>query len=796
MNQYEEQYIKRKENVINYLNEVISFFEKQQKKDTVMGLEKLKDNVEHNLFSIVLVGEFSAGKSTFLNALMHRKILPSFTSETTATVNFLRHKEEAPNGEAGIVYYNDGHKEILSDLSLKTIEKVVSTLGDKGDERVATTIERVDLFLESDFLKKGVMLVDSPGLNGVADNHREITEKQIKASHASIFMFSADHPGSKTDFEFVKELREQYGNQSNNIFYVLNKINVIRNDEGQSVENVIEDLKKSYGKQFPDDEYIPKIWPVAANAALVARDKDIKEYQGGEIVETQERRDELEKISRMKDFEERLWKYLTEGERTREQLLGPINTSMVELVEQRNSLKLQKDCLEKKESNEELIKQKEDLEQKLLDLDNEKNRITNPLSIKINNIIRDLNEKIGVDCKNIREKIVKEIELIDDLEVLNNYSNNVYKKVESKYKNLTKKIEKDLEYELLLAVQEECEQYYAEIESKLSNAEESSVIKIEISKYKPGKEDFENDNFKNNIEKNEAILENLQNQMNKVRLHIADLRKDSVKAKVIEQEIAEKEALIKDLKKSKVDLNASFTAPGVHYKDNYEWKKGSRGGILGGIAYIFVGSKKELVKEQIADTTSRDAAIREHNKNLEELDKEIEKIEKEKNNIKLNSEDIDRSESIEVEIEEQREKMEKIQKEYENRQKKFMEEMKKNSTRARKKMARAIEYYVEDCSDNFRETVDVYLKSQKKRYLELTKETFRSSIQKNIDKQRQKLDKIIEILNTEGKEREEKIQILTQNIEYVGTLLDKGIEIKADLDDNLKDTIEQEDLYA
>ena len=55
------------------------------------------DMLQKEEFSIVIVGEFSVGKSTFLNALMGEKILPSYSDETTATVTFLKHKGKADN---------------------------------------------------------------------------------------------------------------------------------------------------------------------------------------------------------------------------------------------------------------------------------------------------------------------------------------------------------------------------------------------------------------------------------------------------------------------------------------------------------------------------------------------------------------------------------------------------------------------------------------------------------------------------------------------------------------------------
>lgn len=216
-NQHLARYEERKEKIIALLKETGEYLRDNDKAEDAESLFKLKDDVEKNLFSVVLIGEFSVGKSTFLNALMHRRMLPSFKKETTATVNFLRHTSQAPNGEAGIVYYRNGTTKILPDLSVETIAKFVSTTGDTKEGTIAQTVEKVDLFLDSKFLEDGVMLVDSPGLNGITENLEEITRRQIKESHACIFMFSTDHPGTKTEFEILRDLRAE----CNSIFIVL-----------------------------------------------------------------------------------------------------------------------------------------------------------------------------------------------------------------------------------------------------------------------------------------------------------------------------------------------------------------------------------------------------------------------------------------------------------------------------------------------------------------------------------------------------------------------------------------------
>ena len=63
----------------------------------------------------------------------------------------------------------DGSVKKLDELSVETLENVVSTRGDSEEAKIAATVNHVDLFLDSDFLKEGVMLVDSPGLNSNSD---------------------------------------------------------------------------------------------------------------------------------------------------------------------------------------------------------------------------------------------------------------------------------------------------------------------------------------------------------------------------------------------------------------------------------------------------------------------------------------------------------------------------------------------------------------------------------------------------------------------------------------------------
>lgn len=316
MNSNFEGYNIRKEKLLELLSEAKSFYDNN-------GDEKISSSISDNIdvinsgeFEVVVVGEFSAGKSTFLNALMGEKFLPSYTRETTATINYLRNVSESE--KKGIVYYMDGHTEVLEEIDGETVERYVSTKNKEMD--VSKTVKHLDLYLDSPFLKNKVTLIDSPGLNGMKEGLGEITDAQIKRSHAVIFMFSAEQPGKRSDFEYLKKVKDEV----NTVFLVLNKIDCIKQSENQTVEDTIDNLISSYKEVFPKDTSLPEVIPIAAYPALVARSNLDLDYPSNHFGLTKAEKEELERKSLMKEFEEKLRRFLTNGEKTIMQLKEPL----------------------------------------------------------------------------------------------------------------------------------------------------------------------------------------------------------------------------------------------------------------------------------------------------------------------------------------------------------------------------------------------------------------------------------------------------------------------------------------
>lgn len=780
---YLQEYKERKQTVVDYINSTIDIVIKQGENESADNLKKLADNVEKGLFSIVLVGEFSAGKSTFLNALMGMRILPSFTSETTATVNFLRHSTEAPNGEAGIVYYNDGHQEVLKELTLDSVANVVSTKSNMGKEGVALSVDHVDLFLESEYLADGIMLVDSPGLNGIAANHLEITRRQIEKSHAAIFMFSADHPGSKSDFEHLEELRSK----SKNIFFVLNKINVINPSENVTVESVINDLKDSYHKKFPEENEIPEIWPVAANAALAARDKNYQ-YQNGEVVTTEARRSELEEISRMKAFEKRLMEYLTTGERTRDQLLEPVNKSIESLKRLMDTLDDEKQVLSNKEIAEDFLKEKEAVEKQQKELERNKKSILEPIRGEIFASISRMKNAIGSNIERIQENIIDEIKLLDDPEELRNFADDLEDSLDRKYRHLIRNIQDDVYSEILDIAQNKCYDYLSDLDQKF-NAIHDVSLDINLNK----RFEFKKINISDNIQSFNNQIEELETEIAKINNKAEDLQQQM-------SSTSRKESLIEELKSRKKELQErrnyiidNFPIPPKEISYGTEEYYRDRKGALGVFAQLFCGQKKDTKTVKHVYSEAHDYAIKERDGKVEIINSELEEVNREL--AKFNIPELDSSyfRSLLERNDKQKDALfEKIK----DLNEKIQDNINANSKKECRSLKTQIKKYVEERSDDLENLLKKVLDGQKNEYLEAVKEIVAITIDNELTDCKERLAHIVNVINTNGKDRDNRLKEIETSLEEIGKLMEAGIDLKTELQSSLQGYIRQSSIIG
>lgn len=238
-------------------------------------LDRLKSSLQQldELFLLVVVGEFNAGKTAFLNALLGDRLLQEGVTPTTSHIHLLRHGEVFRQEMAGEDYL--------------VIHAPVEWL-------------------------REVNLVDTPGTNAVVQRHQQITEHFVPRSDLVLFVTSADRPFSESERTFLERIR-QWGKK---IIIIVNKFDLI---ETESDRRQILDFVRDNGRNLLGVE--PQIFAVSARQALQAKlATKMQTNRNGETTPT----GALWEASQFEALESFIVDQLDAGERIRLKLENPL----------------------------------------------------------------------------------------------------------------------------------------------------------------------------------------------------------------------------------------------------------------------------------------------------------------------------------------------------------------------------------------------------------------------------------------------------------------------------------------
>ena len=186
-----------------------------------------------NRFYLAVVGEFKRGKSTMINSLLGQDILPSDILPTTATINILEYSEE----EYAEVIYTNGSKEQL-ELTKENLDKFTAQEGVEAEE-----IDYIRIGLNSDILKDGIVIIDTPGVNDISKSRVEVTKNILPNCDAAIFLLDAASPLTRTEAHFLETKILTYKLES--LLFIISKSDRLDEDElEESIEGASSRIKE------------------------------------------------------------------------------------------------------------------------------------------------------------------------------------------------------------------------------------------------------------------------------------------------------------------------------------------------------------------------------------------------------------------------------------------------------------------------------------------------------------------------------------------------------------------------
>lgn len=170
--------------------------------------EALAERVADGRFYVACVGQFKRGKSTLLNALVGRAVLPAGVVPVTAVVTVVRH---GPRLGARIRIGGAWH-----DIAPGDLVAYVSEAHNPGNEKGVVAAE---VFAPSPLLVNGMCLVDTPGIGSVFAANTEATRAIVPHIDAALVVLGGDPPISGDELALVADL----GRQVQHLVVVLNK---------------------------------------------------------------------------------------------------------------------------------------------------------------------------------------------------------------------------------------------------------------------------------------------------------------------------------------------------------------------------------------------------------------------------------------------------------------------------------------------------------------------------------------------------------------------------------------------
>ncbi len=270
-------------------------------------LRQRKERLQTRHFTVALFGAFSAGKSSFANALLGEKVLPVSPNPTTATIN----KISPPNNQyqhgtvvvklktseqlyedlihalhelpfrredfEGLLewlqqnsndlqkYAKDQKRLSFLQAIIEGYEEMATSIGEAieidlnrfaeyvAEERLSCYVEWMELYYDCSFTREGITLVDTPGADSVNARHTEVSFEYIKQADAILFVTYYNHPFSRADRDFLLQLgRVKDAFSLDKMFFIVNAADLAQNEsELELVQDYLAEQLGKFGIRFP-----------------------------------------------------------------------------------------------------------------------------------------------------------------------------------------------------------------------------------------------------------------------------------------------------------------------------------------------------------------------------------------------------------------------------------------------------------------------------------------------------------------------------------------------------------------
>jgi GTP-binding protein EngB required for normal cell division len=204
-------------------------------------------------FTLAVLGQFKRGKSSLVNAIIGRDLLPTGVLPLTSAITVLKY------GPAAKLIIHRKNSIFPEELSLSALPDYVTERGNPSNQKKVKTAY---IELPLPFLRCGLEFVDTPGVGSAVTSNTATTYGFLPESDAVLFVTSADAPLTSLELNFLTEIKDYV----NKIFFIVNKTDLVTDQERSEILQFVTQTIQGH----TGNEQV-KIFPVSSRLGIAAK---------------------------------------------------------------------------------------------------------------------------------------------------------------------------------------------------------------------------------------------------------------------------------------------------------------------------------------------------------------------------------------------------------------------------------------------------------------------------------------------------------------------------------------------
>jgi Dynamin family len=247
------EYRRRKLELAEFIRAAMSISGERHDEERQAEARELLASLADDCFQLAVVGQFSRGKSTLMNAMLGHPYLPTGALPMTSVVTTVRF------GSRPSAFVRRASSTVPIETSLDDLVRFVAQ---SSHEREELQVVAADIEVPAEILRLGFWFVDTPGIGSAITANTATTERFLPHADAVIFVTSFDAPLSDAELEFLAKVRRHV----EKLFVVVNKLDLVSPRESQAI---VAYVRERLGEPGGDAEL--RLFATSARRALEAK---------------------------------------------------------------------------------------------------------------------------------------------------------------------------------------------------------------------------------------------------------------------------------------------------------------------------------------------------------------------------------------------------------------------------------------------------------------------------------------------------------------------------------------------